>query len=125
MILIVGGEGAGKKEYALSLGFEEKDFLEAHCGMALQSSQVAGKLVYHAERLGSPDPAVSTQMAELLSHCPVVIANEVGSGIIPATKDERIAREVAGRMTVLLAKQAETVVRVVCGIPAVIKGELR
>ena len=37
---------------------------------------------------------------------------------------ERAARERAGRLCCLLAERADTVVRVFCGIPKVIKGEL-
>ena len=38
---------------------------------------------------------------------------------------ERKNREAAGRLAILLAKKADTVVRVICGIGKVIKGELR
>ena len=38
--------------------------------------------------------------------------------------EERAAREAAGRLSCLLAERAETVVRVFCGLPAVLKGSL-
>ena len=63
------------------------------------------------------------QLAEELSQKQVVIATEVGGGIVPATAEERAAREAAGRLACLLAKKADTVIRVFCGIPTVIKGE--
>ena len=63
------------------------------------------------------------QLAEELSQKQVVIATEVGGGIVPATAEERAAREAAGRLSCLLAKKADTVIRVFCGIPTVIKGE--
>ena len=63
------------------------------------------------------------QLAEELSQKQVVIATEVGGGIVPATAEERAAREAAGRLACLLAKEADTVIRVFCGIPTVIKGE--
>ena len=63
------------------------------------------------------------QLAEELSQKQVVIATEVGGGIVPATAEDRAAREAAGRLSCLLAKKADTVIRVFCGIPTVIKGE--
>ena len=36
----------------------------------------------------------------------------------------RLGREAAGRLCVLLAKDAEAVVRMVCGIPTIIKGQI-
>ena len=63
------------------------------------------------------------QLAEELSQKQVVIATEVGGGIVPATAEERAAREAAGRLSCLLAKKADTVIRVFCGIPTVLKVE--
>ena len=67
--------------------------------------------------------AFAQVLAEELSQKQVVIATEVGGGIVPATAEERAAREAAGRLSCLLAKKADTVIRVFCGIPTVLKGE--
>ncbi|MBS6323232.1 MAG: bifunctional adenosylcobinamide kinase/adenosylcobinamide-phosphate guanylyltransferase, partial [Clostridium sp.] len=48
----------------------------------------------------------------------------VGSGVIPVERNVRLGREAAGRLCVLLAKDAEAVVRMVCGIPTIIKGQI-
>lgn len=53
-----------------------------------------------------------------------VIINEIGCGIIPLEKSERIYREEVGRAGCIIASHSETVIRVFCGIPEVIKGEL-
>lgn len=53
----------------------------------------------------------------------VIVTNELGYGIVPLEKTERIWRETAGRICTALAVRAEEVVRVVCGIGTVIKGE--
>lgn len=63
-------------------------------------------------------------LAEELARREVVIATEIGGGVVPADADERAFRERAGRLSCLLAARAETVVRVLCGIPMVLKGEL-
>lgn len=64
------------------------------------------------------------QLAQELSQKQVVIAVEVGGGIVPACAEERAAREAAGRLACLLAKRADAVIRVFCGIPTVLKGEI-
>lgn len=62
-------------------------------------------------------------LTEELSKKQVVIATEVGGGIVPAIPEERAAREAAGRLSCLLAKKADLVIRVFCGIPTVLKGK--
>ena len=51
----------------------------------------------------------------------VVVANEVGSGIVPIDAGERAFREAAGRALCVIARNSETVTRVVCGIGVRIK----
>ena len=51
----------------------------------------------------------------------VVVCDEVGSGIIPLSARDRQAREATGRLCIQLAARATRVVRLVCGIPTVIK----
>ena len=105
MILIVGGEGAGKRAFAQTLGFSEED------------------VFVHAEKLVKTQQDVPAALETLCGKA-VVILNEVGAGVIPAERELTLAREAAGRLGVLLAKEASCVVRVVCGIPIVLKGSL-
>ncbi|MBQ2910721.1 MAG: bifunctional adenosylcobinamide kinase/adenosylcobinamide-phosphate guanylyltransferase, partial [Clostridia bacterium] len=51
------------------------------------------------------------------------IADEIGCGIIPLEKSDRIYREALGRFLCDLAAISDTVIRVTCGIPTFIKGE--
>ena len=64
-------------------------------------------------------------LVEKLSACEVVIATEVGGGVVPVDRQERDDREAAGRLAVQLARRADTVIRVFCGIPTVLKGALQ
>ena len=41
--------------------------------------------------------------------------------MVPVGREERAAREAAGRLSVLLARRAERVVRVFCGLPMELK----
>ena len=116
MVLIVGGEGAGKRTFAKTLGYTEKDMADA----VLNECPV----LFHLERMVFADPESADSLLERLESKEIVICNEVGSGIIPADGKERLGREATGRLCVLLAQRADCVVRLVCGIPTVIKGEL-
>lgn len=109
MILITGPLYSGKREYAcrmLGCGMEE---LKLHAVWDVQEQAAA---------CGDLDT-----LADALSQHEVVIATEVGGGVVPVDAGERAAREAAGRLSCLLAQRAERVVRVFCGLPMVLKEE--
>ena len=64
------------------------------------------------------------KLADKLAAYDIVIATEVGGGVVPIDPAERAARENAGRLACLLAARAACVVQMFCGIPTVLKGEL-
>lgn len=103
MILVVGGLASGKRAYAESLGFTAEE-------MAFD--------VHERVRVGE-DAAL---LAEKLAAKGVVTCAEVGSGIVPIDAGERAWRDEVGRLCQQLAAQADAVVRMVCGIPVVLKG---
>lgn len=110
MIFITGPLFAGKKEYIrTALGWTE--------------AELAQRAVWDVQDL-APEAENLEALAQSLSRHPVVIATEVGGGVVPVSPDQRQGREAAGRLACLLAQQAETVVRVCCGLPQVLKGEL-
>ena len=51
----------------------------------------------------------------------VVITDEIGCGVVPMDRNDRIWREAAGRALCVIAQKAETVIRVTCGIGVRIK----
>ena len=51
----------------------------------------------------------------------VVIANEAGAGVVPMAKEDRAFREAVGRALCVIAQEAESVTRCVCGIGVRIK----
>ena len=110
MIFVTGPAYAGKQEYICGkLGLTEEEF--------------AKRGIRDAERLVSGEEDMET-LAERLCGYEIVIMTETGGGIVPADESERRGREKAGRLSCILAKKADTVVRVVCGLPRVLKGEL-
>ena len=116
MLLIVGGEGSGKKTFVQFLGYTDNEIADA----VLNECPV----LYHLEQMVFADPECTDALLPVLADKEVVICNEVGSGVIPANRAERAGREATGRLCVLLAQKASCVVRMVSGIPAVIKGKL-
>ncbi|HAQ96597.1 bifunctional adenosylcobinamide kinase/adenosylcobinamide-phosphate guanylyltransferase [Faecalibacterium langellae] len=71
------------------------------------------------------DAADLPALADRLAHeYDILIATEVGGGVVPMDANERADREAAGRLACLLAARADCVVQMFCGIPTVLKGEL-
>ncbi len=91
--------------------------------LGLSQDVFATQAVWDVERLAA-QAADLEALADELAAREIVIASETGGGIVPIDPAERKAREAAGRLSCLLARRAETVVRVVCGLPQVLKGEL-
>jgi len=114
MILVVGGAFSGKREYVKSLGYKDSDMADA----VINEKPV----VYNLQNLVAASFKSEQLLTEALLSKSVVICNEVGSGIIPTDKHDSAAREATGRLCIILAQNAAKVVRIVCGIPTVIKG---
>lgn len=107
MILIIGGIASGKSTFARSLGFTAHDVTDAR----------ADELFASASESDLP------HLVDLLAEKRLVLCTEVGSGLVPPSARERAARERVGRGCATLAARADSVVRMVCGIPCVLKGD--
>ena len=81
MVLIVGGEGSGKRSFAETLGYAPEQMADA----ALDAHPV----VYHVEKMVFPDAEHAPELLEPLCGKDVVICCEVGSGVIPAAGARR------------------------------------
>lgn len=115
MILVIGGYAAGKREYVKkTFGFGENEMADG----VLNEKPV----IYNLQDLVARDPENAANLLEALCEKQVVICNEVGSSIVPMERKDREAREAAGRLCILLAQRAQKVVRIVCGLPQVLKG---
>ena len=107
MIFITGPLYSGKKEYACRLLGCTPEELEKHA-------------VWDVQELAVKSADLNILADELAQH-EVVIATEVGGGVVPIDPAERAAREAAGRLSCLLGQRAERVVRVFCGLPMELK----
>ena len=77
-----------------------------------------------AQELAAGHPDLTALADTLSARYKVVISTETGGGVVPVDAGERAAREAAGRLACLLAERADTVVRVLCGLPMALKGKL-
>ena len=69
-------------------------------------------------REGMEEAAVQSTILSWVATHPntILICDELGNGIVPLEKMERIWREQTGRLMIELAKQAERVERILCGL---------
>ena len=51
----------------------------------------------------------------------IIVCDEVGCGVIPISKEDRMYREAVGRCMCIAASKADKVTRIICGIGQVIK----
>lgn len=117
MILIIGAAAAGKRAFAETLGYRPGDMADA----CLDDRPV----LLNLQDLVWRDPGHAEALLPRLLEKEAVLCDEVGSGIIPVDQNDVAARRAVGRLCILLAQRATCVVRVVCGVPTVIKGALR
>ncbi|MBQ8687652.1 MAG: bifunctional adenosylcobinamide kinase/adenosylcobinamide-phosphate guanylyltransferase [Ruminococcus sp.] len=127
MILVTGGAFQGKTEYARTqLGVPHENILDGEdCSFdAVQTAECVKTYHQLIKRLLSSgvDPLDFTRRLCIENPDAVILMDEIGCGIIPLEKAERLWREAAGRAGCIIAGQAETVVRISCGIPVIIKG---
>lgn len=109
MKLYVGGVCQGQEELARSEnpGYEVfADFHETIRAAVLQNGQEPREF---AQRFCEKHPDA------------VVVANEVGAGVVPMNREDRAFREAVGRALCVIAQKAESVTRCVCGIGVRIK----
>ena len=110
MIFVTGPLFAGKRTFIRN-------------ALDLSEAELEEKALWDVQDLASEAEDLSL-LADQLAEKDILIATEVGGGVIPLDRRERAARERAGQLSCLLASRAETVVRVQCGLGLVLKGTL-
>ena len=113
MVVVVGGRASGKRTYVTGLGFAESDMADGVLD--------ARPVLLNLQALVAADGRSPEELAEVLADKQVVSCCEVGNGIVPIDPAEIAWRERVGRTLNLLAERADSVVRMVCGIPVVLK----
>lgn len=116
MVVVVGGRASGKRTYVTSLGYADADMAD---GVLDERPVLLNLQDYIAKRQDDLSPE---EIAESLAGKEVVVCCEIGNGVVPLDATERALREQVGRTVNILAESADSVVRMVCGIPVVLKG---
>jgi len=128
MKLMIGGTAQGKLEYVLLKYDLQKNMVWDGC-LPNDIDKLKGKPVilnhFHLwvkSRMingGCPEEEIISFM-DCNKDC-IIICDEIGNGIVPMEPFEREYRECVGRILVQLAKRAEEVERIICGIGQKIK----
>lgn len=124
MILITGGAFQGKLDFARSLKEQAVviDGEKLNPENAGQADIVTNFHLYIKDLLEekkNPEPSVREILNK--NRNLIILVNELGCGIVPVDSFDRNFREVNGRICCALAKEAEAVYRVTCGIGTKIK----
>ncbi len=117
MDLIIGGAYQGKLTLAArKYGLTPGDI----CDLAAGEPALGARCYIHLEELTRRQEDTESYLP-LLTAAEVVIAREIGSGVVPMDAGERAWRERHGRLLRRLAQQAGSVRRVFCGLTEVLK----
>lgn len=118
MKLIIGGAYQGKASWA-SKTYNITEFAD----FPAQNAQG----LCHLERFSractenGTDPVAEMGKLRPMWENAVLISREIGCGVVPMDAVERAWRENHGRLLRFLSDEAESVVRIFCGLPEVLK----
>ena len=109
MVFVIGGYAQGKREYARAhYNDADKHIMELNVWAREQFE--AGK---------DPLPLIKDMIQEDPEL--IIVSDLIGNGIVPSDKADRDFRDSCGRLQVEIAKLAEEVIRVTCGLGQKIK----
>lgn len=135
MELYIGGFAQGKLEYVKCRYNENQkteklfvkviDCVDSHYKKMLLETECDALILNHLHLWvrdlldeGMEEEKIQTTILSWIKSNPdaIVICDELGNGIVPIKKQERVWREQTGRLMIELAKQAERVERILCGL---------
>ncbi|SET32959.1 bifunctional adenosylcobinamide kinase/adenosylcobinamide-phosphate guanylyltransferase [[Clostridium] polysaccharolyticum] len=130
MDFIIGGSHQGKREYVeRNYPFATADRKRVFWGKTSELEKLDTALVIYEFhllikrmlRLGLDAGQIGEYVSKMNPR--VIVADEIGYGLVPVDAFERLYRETAGRQCCQIATRASKVIRMVCGVPTVIKQE--
>lgn len=124
MRLVIGGYAQGKLNYVLrTYHLDEGQVVRGEVPEGTDKTVVFNHLHSWVKKRilagGNPERELGA-MIERQPDC-ILISDDIGNGIVPLEAGEREYRERLGRMLVEIAKKADSVERVFCGIGQRIK----
>lgn len=126
MTMVTGGAYQGKTAFVTErLGIAPEDIADGR--ICTPEEAVSARCIssFHelVKRLGEECIPFTEELCRSNERA-VIIIDEIGCGIVPLEKSERVWRENVGRCGCIIAARSDSVIRLVCGIPSVIKGEM-
>jgi len=127
MIFIIGGSYQGKREYAFEkFGLTADDVFV--CTEDTLQVDLSKRVIANIERFAlgcvrrgeEPKDYWETHLDALENS--ILISDDVSCGVVPIDATIRAWREATGRANNYLAREADQVIRVFCGLGQVIKG---
>ncbi len=120
MKLIIGGAFQGKRDFAVRKYHLSDDRIVdgAVCELTAAAGAQAVCNLHLLIRRGIQEDTMD-KLRDILEsdQCPsVIICDELGYGIVPIDREDRVWRETTGRILSDLAGRAEHVSRIVCGL---------
>lgn len=124
MILIFGGAYQGKLDFAAEqYGVPEKDIFSVEGKKLDFSKRILSGLenFTHACARESADPVEAFRESREAWRDKILIIQDMSSGVVPLSPETRAWRQENGRLCQYLAREAEAVYRVFCGLGQRIK----
>ena len=127
MKLVIGGYAQGKLNYVLNK-YDPKTIEVINAKIPENIENLKGTVIIHqfhnwVRRKLTYEEQPEKEIFDFIKRYPdcVIISDEIGNGIVPIEAFEREYRERTGRILVEMAKKADEVERVICGIGQKIK----
>ena len=114
MKLIIGGRSSGKTEYVKAHFIDEKG--NADFDIIENVNDIARELFEKGFDYEEAANIIINKYGDS-----ILLTDEVGNGIVPIDNNEREFREWIGRVQIILARKADEVIRVICGLGQKIK----
>lgn len=123
MIFVFGGAYQGKTEYALKEFGRETVCDVSEAGEPDFTKEIITGIDGFASRLAAAgeDPAAWFAARRDQWTDKILIVTDISQGVVPVDRQLRAAREANGRLMIYLAREAQQVHRVFCGIGKRIK----
>lgn len=118
MILVIGGAGQGKLDYVLHKTGYGLDDVAWDPVEARTKPIFAGLAQWVRDHPDQPLDGLWEVNPRV-----IVLCDEVGCGVVPMDPGERAWREAVGRLCCDLARRADRVERVFCGLGMELKGD--
>ena len=124
MELYIGGRGQGKQQYVKNIHskllfsvYDETKIDELFSGSEKKPVLIDHLHLWIKEKLKQGDDPQKL-ISDIIMKYPdcVIISDEIGNGLVPIEASDREYRDRTGKILIDLAKKAERVERIICGL---------